>query len=226
MEDDKVNTHEFDAKLLVGELEIASILDHVPAELLSVFTADMSSADTDVVQFTAPGQVIADRLDVLGFTPARVHGVINELLDEARHLHELISEYLPGHSEGGWPTGFTAGDWIAALRRLTGGTAGQSAREEPEPSARLMYLITEADRRVALRAALLARPNDPVRLDVTHPYRMGAIEDIEGLCTSGLQAIRAAASDHAPIMHRSSCSPKAKPTPSSSKPGCACCIRT
>jgi len=63
-----------------------------------------------------------------------------------------------------------------------------------------MSLIKDADRRIALRAALLARPDDEVRLDITYLVAMGALETTDALCSSGLKAMRAAASAHAPIV--------------------------
>jgi hypothetical protein len=72
MEGDEIDTREFDAKLLVGSLEIASVADDVPPQLRSVFTDDMLHGDHQVVEFAARGREISDRLDVLGFTLARV----------------------------------------------------------------------------------------------------------------------------------------------------------
>jgi hypothetical protein len=59
MDDDEVTTHEFDAKLLAGDLEIASMLDYVPPEILSVFTDNMCQTGPDVVEFAATGRVPA-----------------------------------------------------------------------------------------------------------------------------------------------------------------------
>jgi hypothetical protein len=85
-----------------------------------------------------------------------------------------------------------------------------------------MPLIQDADRRVALRAVLLACPDGEVRLDVTHLHAMGAIEDIDGLCSGGLGAMRTAASEHAPIIVL----PKEKLTSSFLRRRSGCCIRT
>jgi hypothetical protein len=63
-----------------------------------------------------------------------------------------------------------------------------------------MSLIKDVDRRTALRAALLARPQDEVHLDVTHLWTMGALETVDNLCSSGLAEMRAAASAHTPIV--------------------------
>jgi hypothetical protein len=63
-----------------------------------------------------------------------------------------------------------------------------------------MSLIQDADRRLALRAVLLACPDGEVRLDVTHLYAMGAAENIDGLCSGGLDAMREAASELAPVI--------------------------
>jgi hypothetical protein len=61
MDDDDVNLRDYDAKLYVGSLEIASIEeDHVSPELLSVFTDEMYRSRAG--EFAAPGPVIADRL--------------------------------------------------------------------------------------------------------------------------------------------------------------------
>jgi hypothetical protein len=84
--DDAGDLHDYDARLYVGDLEIASFEDRIPPELLSVFTDQMYNAripaaaagprDADpefVNEFSAPGTQIADRLEVLGFTAARLH---------------------------------------------------------------------------------------------------------------------------------------------------------
>ena len=72
----------------VGGLRVANVKNRVAPELLTAFTDDMyrcrtaSAADyypesepgevVTVHEFVGAGGVVADRLDVLGFTPARV----------------------------------------------------------------------------------------------------------------------------------------------------------
>jgi hypothetical protein len=211
MEHDGENPRDYEAKLYVADLEIASVAGQIPPELLSVFTDEMFRTRTGVEvthppktmldgstsEFAAPGPVIADRLDILGFTPARIRATLDGVLDKTRKMVELINEYLPDQSEAA--PDYTAEEWIAELRAETGGSAAQ---ERPEPGSAdwLMSLITDADRQVALRAALLAYPNHEVRLDITWHYAGGALETIEGLCSTAFDTMRAAASGHTPIV--------------------------
>jgi hypothetical protein len=198
------NLRDYDAKLHVGGVEIASIEeDDVPPELLSVFTDKMYRSRA--CEFAAPGPVIADRLDILGFTPARVRETLDGVLDERRRITDLSRQYGTDESmaadDAEWSrlVGYTANDWIAGLRAPPRGSA-PAGRLEPGSAGWLMSLIKDADRRVALRAALLARPDDEVGLDITYLATMGALETTDGLCSSGLEAMRAAASAHAPIV--------------------------
>lgn len=218
MDDDDGNIHDYDAKLYVGDLEVASMTDKIPDELLSAFTDEMHRTRTateaahpqiepgDIVnEFAAPGPVIADRLDVLGFRPVRVLHAIDRVLDDTRSLDDLARGYL---SEGSEPVydaersrlaGFTATDWIAELGVHTHGSV-PTGGHRLENTDWLMSLITDVDRRIALWAALMACPGEEVRFDVTHMYAMGALETIDGLCSNGLAAVRAAGSAHAPIV--------------------------
>jgi hypothetical protein len=61
--------------------------------------------------------------------------------------------------------------------------------------------ISTDDARLELRAFLLARPDDEVRLDVTELVAGGWLGDgPAGICTSGLAGMRAVAAAHAPIV--------------------------
>src|SRR4029077_19760238 len=71
--------HDYDAKLYVGGVEVASVGDRVSPELLAVFTDDMHRTRTateaahppriepgdTVYEFASAGPVIADRLNIL-----------------------------------------------------------------------------------------------------------------------------------------------------------------
>lgn len=218
-DDDDGDIHDYDAKLYVGGLEVASVGERVPPELLAVFTDEMHRTRTAtgaahppkiepggiVYEFASPGPVIADRLNVLGLTPIRVLQTIDRALDEARDLADLVHQYMPDEAmpahdaEQSLLTGLTAAEWIAQLgARITGSAPMESRR--PGGANRLISLIKDVDRRTALRAALLARPQDEVRLDVTHLWTMGALETVDKLCSSGLSEMRAAASAYAPIV--------------------------
>src|SRR6202051_109206 len=103
-DDDHGDIHDYDAKLYVGGLEVASVGERVPPELLAVFTDEMHRTRTAtgaahppkiepggiVYEFASPGPVIADRLNVLGLTPIRVLQTIDRALDEARDLADLV----------------------------------------------------------------------------------------------------------------------------------------
>ena len=209
MTDDYDNTHDYDAKLYVGDLEIASFEERIPPELLAVFADQMYRARPLAIpadprewepefaeEFAAPGVEIADRLDILSFTAARVRQALDGVFNDARGLSDLVEMYSPDTAR---PRDYTAGEWITELRASAGRIAAPGY-PEPESAVRLMTLIKDADRRVALRAVLLACPDDEVRLDVTHLHAMGALETLDGLCSSGLEAIRAAASADAPLV--------------------------
>jgi hypothetical protein len=195
--------------LYVGDLEVASIKYEVPPELLSVFTDDMYHsraarsaeyyADTQlgdetvtVHEFTAPGPVIASRLDILGFTPSHIYAALNTLLALARDIGPFPAPDL-GHD-------YAANDWVAEMRSPAISPAGESLA--PGTIKWLMSHFEEEDARIALRAVLLARPDDNVRLDVTDLITGGWLDDDRpvGVCAAGLDTMRTIAAAHTPIV--------------------------
>lgn len=65
----------------------------------------------------------------------------------------------------------------------------------------LMSHIEGEDERLVLRAFLLARPDDEVRLDVTSLVAGGWLNDCPaGICAAGLSEMRVVAAAHAPIV--------------------------
>ena len=135
MDDDNGDTHDYDAKLYVGGLEVASVGDRVPAELLAVFTDEMYRTHTateaahppriepgDILhELASPGLIIGDRLNILGFTPIHVLQTIDRMLDEARDLADLVHQFMRDEA---MPVndaarvrlaGLTAAEWIAEL---------------------------------------------------------------------------------------------------------------
>lgn len=213
--------------LYVGGVRVISIKNQVWPELLSVFTDSMYRsriaeaaefyADPDdddaglggtvtAHEFIAPGQIIADRLDVLGFTPVEVHHVLNSRLDNARQVLDDALLYTRGtewmariQAERAYLAAYTGRDWIADLRSAVTSPAEDSG--EPGTVKWLMDRVDEEDGRLALRAFLMARPDDEVRLDVTDLVAGGWYEDVPaGICASGLSTMRAVAAAHAPIV--------------------------
>jgi hypothetical protein len=223
-------------KLYVGDEPLASYSRRVDPELLSVFTDSMyrsriadaagfhvntkPGATVSVHEFTGRGRIIADRLDILGFTPDKVYRAIDIGLDKARadclpkdpdpesdYYYEVRGYYAepdPDYAarierDKAYLDGYTAQDWITDLR-------GAQARHGLGSIALgsvnwLRSRISTEDVRLELRAFLLARPDDEVRLDVTELVTGGWLDDgLAGICTSGLAAMRAVAAAHAPIV--------------------------
>ena len=206
----------------VGGVLVTSVKNQVWPELLCVFTDSMYRnriaeaaefyVDTEpgstvtAHEFTAPAQIIADRLDVLGFTPDKVYHALDNQLDQARHrrdslLWESADRELSARFEAdrAYLGNYSARDWIADLR-----SAATSSAEDSMTQGTLKWLmfhVNEEDERLILRAFLLARPDDEVRLDVTDLVAGGWLDDCQvGICASGLSAMRAVAAAHAPIV--------------------------
>ena len=208
--------------LYVGSIRVASIKNRVPPELLSVFTDSMyrsriaeasefyvdtePGATVTAHEFTARGQVIADRLDILGFTPVSVYEALNRRLDQARHLCALPlwdgvdPEYVAKvEAEQAYLGSYTAQDWIADLRSMADSPDEDS--KELGSLHWLMFCVEDEDARLVLRAFLLAQPGDEVRMDVTDLVAEGWLDDCPvGICASGLSAMRTVAAVHAPIV--------------------------
>jgi hypothetical protein len=207
----------------VGSVQVVSIKNRVWPELLAVFTDSMyhsrlaeaaefyvdtePGATVTAHEFTARGQIIAGRLDVLGFTPDRVYYALDHRLDQARRLCDfpLWKSTDPewtarNEAERAFLESYSAHDWIADLRSVA-----PSRAEDSMTPGTLKWLMShvedEEDERLVLRAFLLARPDDEVRLDVTDLVADGWLDDCPaGICASGLSAMRGVAATHAPIV--------------------------
>jgi hypothetical protein len=176
------------------------------AEAAEFYVDTEPGATVTAHEFTAPAQIIADRLDVLGFTPDRVYHALDNQLDQARHrrylpLWESTDRELNAgfEAERAYLEDYSAHDWIADLRSA----ATSSAEDSMTPGTLkwLMSYVNEEDERLVLRAFLLARPDDEVRLDVTDLVAGGWLDDCPaGICAAGLSAMRAVAAAHAPIV--------------------------
>jgi hypothetical protein len=185
----------------VGGVQVASIKNRVYPELLSVFTDSMyrsriaeatefyvdtePGATVTAHEFTAPAHVIVDRLDILGFTPDKVYCALDSQLNKARDMYALpfcddVDPEYQTRTEARWAylSDYTAQDWIADLRSAAADPAMESM--EPGTIRWLMSHIDNEDERLALRAALLARPDDEVRLDVTDLVAGGLARRLPG----------------------------------------------
>lgn len=210
-------------ELYVGNLQVASMKNKLYPELLSVFTDDMYHSrtteaaeyyvDTEpgstvmVHEFIAPGQIIADRLDILGFTPKKARQVLDSKFEKARNLYAIrASDGTSGELSAGIDTDecylrdYAAEDWIADLRSAAISRQAENTHA-PGSIEWLMFAFEEEDERSALRAVLLARPGDQVRLDVTDLVAGGWLDEPpSGICAKGLSTMRAVAAIHAPIV--------------------------
>ena len=210
-------------ELYVGNLPVASMKNHVYPELLSVFTDDMYCSrtaeaaeyyvDTEpgstvmVHEFIAPGQTIADRLDILGFTPEKACKILDSKFDNARNLYALRAmdgangEHLASTgTDEFYLRDYTVEDWIADLRSEAISPQAEDLHA-PGSIEWLMLAFEEQDERFALRAVLLALPDDQVRLDVTGLVVGGWLDEPpSGICADGLSTMRAVAAIHAPIV--------------------------
>jgi hypothetical protein len=165
-----------DTTLRVGPVCISTFPRGIDDDFLSVFRDDMVVAWEDPVdeyscpigegpgepepdrlmvamEFAAPGPVIAQRLDLMGFTPGATRAILDKELAKKR----------PRKGDSGCVP-WTSQDWIAALA---------SSADDPEAvfwqagtRPWLFHVLEELDACVALRVALLAFPESDVTLDL------------------------------------------------------------
>lgn len=219
--------------LQVGSLIVSHLRNGVGHELLAVFRDDMleikrvpardyygmqneyveSEFDeaeyVDVVQFRAPGQHIAARLDAMGITPAVVSNYLESQFrapsvfdreDARAGLDDDILEFID--RERSFLRSLTAQDWIARL-------ASQSEDSFEihgwtfDDRNWLLDQINYWDERFALRAVLLSFPDSEVCLDITDSEQEKLREDEEQGYTPVSESVAVmggVASMHAPIV--------------------------
>jgi hypothetical protein len=156
--------------------------------------------EVEILEFHAPGQVIADRLDARGLNRATTLASLNKLIEltadwtdlpELEHEHALWAE-LDG--EG----------WIRRFREAP----DDPSDSPPYAIGGRMWLLTELlrlerwDERLALRACLLALPDEEVVLRLTELGAAGYLGDNDpaGLASDALEATWASAAAHSPIV--------------------------
>jgi hypothetical protein len=130
-------------------------------ELCSVFTEDMYRSrvaeasefyvDTEpgatviAHEYVAPSRVIAERLEILGFTSGAVQRTLNEHLDEARmNAHQPRPPWYDSSPERmAWDdvqrhhlVDYTAQEWIADMRSAVDALAGVPTADDLDEEAR------------------------------------------------------------------------------------------
>jgi hypothetical protein len=206
-----------------GYLSVGTVLVSAPEKgvsplLLAVFRDDMldrrmvpaadyydsyvqvqPGEEVEILEFHAPGQVIADRLDALGLNRATTLASLNKLIElkadwtdlpELEHEHALWAE-LGGKG------------WIRRFREAP----DDPSDSPPYAVGGRMWLLTELlelerwDERLALRACLLALPDEEVVLELTQLGAAGYLSDNPAILASdALEAAWASAAAHSPVV--------------------------
>lgn len=213
--------------LHVGDVQIADPDEDYPDELIVVFQDDMrrqievhacedpASDDSEpfvVTEYAGAGGVIAERLDVLGVTEAVALEFLDSAIDRARASQSSVAEQVnksadvPAESvahlaaEAAIFDGYSSQAWIADVREA----AKRADRDDYHVAGNLRWLLDitrRYDPRVVLRTALLAWPDELVRLDLTYyeeiyehsrPAQTG--------CADALEILRTVGAAHAPMV--------------------------
>jgi hypothetical protein len=216
------------SSLQVGSIVIGRFSESVGKELMAVFRDDMlrirrilideylrerrdwkpteaSNEEIDVIEFRAPGPVIAARLDVMGIDPTSVLALLDAQLSHPRHPfdEDMVSDEDRAElaRANQWRMSSGAQRWVQLL----------ASSSEPQgfiwglgvgSRSWLMKELENLDERYALRAVLLAFPDAEVVFDVTGLEKSGylAESDRECFASKAAAAIGEAAGRHAPVV--------------------------
>jgi HEPN/Toprim N-terminal domain 1 len=211
--------------LYVDGITVSRMKNGVPPDLCALFTdsmlrrrtttaadyySDPDLSDDEVVrvyELVAPSQIIADRLDVLGFDRSVTLARLDEALEDARaryadSLWTTGPEELQAavRNDQAHLDGYAALDWVRELASASR-RPGKGDRFTPGSLDWLFHHSEDLDYRQVLRAVVLALPDAEVRLDITDLVGGGWLDDPPNkLCSEGLAAMRADAAAHAPII--------------------------
>jgi hypothetical protein len=214
--------------LLVGWFSVSSA-DGVDDEVLAVFRDDMLHVErvpaaqyehmistdgpyVEAAEFRVPGRVLADRLDLMGISAARVLADLDRTLKAAAEPADdaELADYDEEarafiRAEEAMLGAMTAQDWVS---RLAASSDDPRLRYDKRLGGLgwLLRHLEESDdinwdARRRLRLALLAFPDAEVTLDVTWLGEYGWLGGEPGAVASRAQsASRANASSHAPVI--------------------------
>jgi hypothetical protein len=219
--------------LKVGSLVVGHFKNGMPAELLAVFRDDMlnrqrvlttdyySDRDEDedeyveVAEFRAPGRVIADRLDIMGFEARIALDFLDDVLEGHRRIADGISfvdesDTQFEHARQNHAmrraalAALNANFWVEQLAAaLPGDLSDYEERNVVGSRSWLIDLLEREDEdgRRTLRLALLATPDAEVRLEVTDLVHGGWLSgSTVELASGAMDDMRAVASSHAPTV--------------------------
>lgn len=211
------------AELRVGPVRVFSFRNGVPDDFLSIFRDDMMriikvpgddyygeiDADleegfepaefVDLVKFAAPGSVMAERLDLMGFAPNFIRDLLDSELSAAEKLRIETAGYMPsGVKRPVEPS--TAQQWIDALASSDEGP--ESALWWEGNRRRLIDLLRDLDECAILRAVLLCFPDEEVTLDLTDLELGGWLREHrhDAIASEATEIINGLSGMHAPVV--------------------------
>ncbi|MGW1543205.1 hypothetical protein ACWCPM_23695 [Streptomyces sp. NPDC002309] len=204
--------------LWVGGRRVSRLSDGWEADLVAAFRDDMLCAyrnghpeflsstvygNEDVIEYSlrAPGRIIAERLNLLGYTQAAALEFLAQAVDKQRSMWRLLaSKDSDWPAELHLPDHYTAADWVRDVA-TTSQAAGPQATAFGD-MADPLRMLADSNPCMALRAALLATPDAEVVFVIDHgdPDDAGEQPDLQNLCADALDHIQATASAHAPVV--------------------------
>ena len=163
----------------------------------------------EVLEFRAPGRAIADRLDMTGVNADAIHDFLN-------HQFSYINDYTNSPEYfAAFPVDIQASiredraytlamDAEAWVRRLASSADDSDQPDLSKLGSRtwLLRQLDDWDERFALRAVLLAFPDDEVILEISDLVSGGGIkrQDVASLPSDAVRAIGAMSGMHAPVV--------------------------
>jgi hypothetical protein len=213
------------AEIRVGSVEVFSFRNGIPDDFLSIFRDDMMqivkvpgddyygdiSEDlqegfepaefVDLVKFIAPGPVMAERLDLMGFTSSFVRDLLDRELSASEQMRINMAEYMPADYEPSTEP-VTAQQWIDEFA---------TSEDDPDPDPalwrqgrreRLTGLLQDLDECAILRAVLLAFPDEEVTFDLTDLELGGWLRNHrhDAIASEASEIINGLSGMHAPVV--------------------------
>ncbi|WP_143736892.1 HEPN/Toprim-associated domain-containing protein [Microbispora sp. GKU 823] len=213
--------------LKVDSITVGHYKNGLPAELLAVFRDDMinyrsarardyygegvDDEHVEVIEFRAPGQRIADRLDVMGIDAETALSLLDQVIDDER---DPVDHFMLADPEfddlresarlnRAALESLDAKEWVAQFPN----SPTEVYADDPWPligsRSWLLDLLDKVDDddRFSLRLILLALPEAEVILDVTDLVSGGWLPDQPlKIASGGMDEMRTVASTHAPTV--------------------------
>ncbi len=175
-----------------------------PGRLAVIYPDDYDDQTVEVVEFRAPGEVIADRLDLMGFDPASTLTCLDDLFKESlrgEYNGENDDDRTRIAQEAEYLKSLNGKKWVEQLRSVSDDATGKP-RLTLGSRSWLLGQINWLPERVKLRAYLLSFPDSEVILDVTdqRPQWWELESQAASLPSASAAKLVGAARGHAPII--------------------------